>query len=163
MNVQHGPRVSIRPLTATDADGCDGVIATLPYHFGNKQGRAECARAVRASEGLVASDAGEVVGFLTVKHHFAESTEITWMAVRADRRAEGIGRALIERLSRDARASGRRILLVNTLSAAYDEGDVEDGYERTRRFYRSAGFVPAMELPNLWPDSPALLLVMPLS
>lgn len=160
MNVQH---VSIRPLIASDAVACDGVIATLPYHFGNQHGREECARAVRASAGLVALDDGEVVGFLTVKHHFEESAGITWMTVCAERRGEGIGRALIERLRHDARASGRRILLVNTVSAVYDEGDVEDGYERTRRFYRSTGFVPAMELPDLWPDSPALLLVMPLS
>jgi hypothetical protein len=33
---------------------------------------------------------------------------------------------------------------------------------RTRAFYRSVGFVPARELPNLWPGDKALLLAMPL-
>lgn len=84
------------------------------------------------------------------------------MVVRADQRGQGTGRALIDRLSRDIRESGRRLLLVMTLAATYDEGDVEDGYQRTRAFYRSVGFVPAREFPDLWPNSPALLLVMPL-
>jgi hypothetical protein len=39
---------------------------------------------------------------------------------------------------------------------------VVDGYNRTRAFYRSVGFIPARELPNLWPDHRALLFAMPL-
>jgi hypothetical protein len=42
------------------------------------------------------------------------------------------------------------------------EPGVVDGYNRTRAFYRSVGFIPARELPNLWPNHPALLLAMPL-
>ena len=42
------------------------------------------------------------------------------------------------------------------------EPGVVDGYDRTRAFYRSVGFIPARELPNLWPNHPALLLAMPL-
>ena len=36
------------------------------------------------------------------------------------------------------------------------------GYQRTRAFYRSVGFLPARELPDLWPGNKALLLVLPL-
>jgi hypothetical protein len=39
---------------------------------------------------------------------------------------------------------------------------VTDGYQRTRAFYRSVGFLPARELPDLWPGDKALLLAMPL-
>jgi hypothetical protein len=42
------------------------------------------------------------------------------------------------------------------------EPGVDDGYNRTRAFYRSVGFVPARELPDLWPGDKALLLAMPL-
>jgi hypothetical protein len=35
-------------------------------------------------------------------------------------------------------------------------------YQRTRAFYRSVGFLPARELPDLWPGNKALLLAMPL-
>jgi hypothetical protein len=51
----------IRPLMAADAPACDGVIASLPYHFGNADGRRECAEAVRSSAGLVAVEGGRAL------------------------------------------------------------------------------------------------------
>jgi GNAT superfamily N-acetyltransferase len=156
----HLPR--IRPLVAADAPACDAVIASLPYHFGNADGRRECAEAVRNSAGLVAVEGDRVVGFLTVVHHFPETSEINWMAVHADRRGRGIGRALIGRLTGELRDQGRRLLLVLTVSSLEEEPGIDDGYHRTRAFYRSVGFVPARELPDLWPGNKALLLAMPL-
>jgi GNAT superfamily N-acetyltransferase len=152
----------IRPLVAGDAPGCDAVIASLPYHFGNEDGRRECAEAVRTSAGLVAVEGDRVIGFLTFVHHFPETSEITWMAVHADHRGQGIGRALIRRLTGDLRTQGRGLLLVLTVSELEEEPGVDDGYNRTRAFYRSVGFVPARELPDLWPGDKALLLAMPL-
>jgi hypothetical protein len=49
-----------------------------------------------------------------------------------------------------------------TLSSLYDEGTTTDGYGRTRAFYRAHGFFDAREVPELWPNSPALLLIRPL-
>lgn len=43
------------------------------------------------------------------------------------------------------------------------EGGVVDGYNRTRAFYRALGFIAAREYPTLWPDSPAMLFVLPLA
>jgi GNAT superfamily N-acetyltransferase len=159
--VGHLPRT--RPLVAADAPACDAVIASLPYHFGSADGRRECAEAVRSSAGLVAVEGDRVVvGFLTVVHHFPETSEITWMAVHADRRGRSIGRALIGRLTGELRDQGRRLLLVLTVSSLEEEPGIDDGYHRTRAFYRSVGFVPARELPDLWPGNKALLLAMPL-
>jgi GNAT superfamily N-acetyltransferase len=155
-------RPLIRPLSVGDAPACSAVIASLPYHFGNEHGRRECAEVVRASAGLVAVEGDRVVGFLTVAHHFPETSEITWMAVHADRRGRGIGRALIQRLTGDLRGQGRRLLLVLTVSELQEEPGIDDGYNRTRAFYRSVGFIPARELPDLWPNDKALLLAMPL-
>ena len=125
--MSHLPR--IRPLVAADAPACDGVIASLPYHFGNADGLRECAEAVRSGAGLVA-----VKG----------------------------GRALIGRLTGELRDQGRRLLLMLTVSSLEEEPGIDDGYHRTRAFYRSVGFVPARELPDLWPGDKALLLAMPL-
>src|SRR5438093_548997 len=66
------------------------------------------------------------------------------------------------RLCRELGAEGRRLLRAMTLAASRDEGDVADGYGRTRAFYRALGFIPAREFPTYWPTSPALLLVLPL-
>jgi len=50
-----------------------------------------------------------------VAHHFESASEITWMAVHARHRGQGIGRALIGRLTGQLRAEGRRLLLVMPL------------------------------------------------
>jgi GNAT superfamily N-acetyltransferase len=81
--------------------------------------------------------------------------------VHAGHRDQGIGRALIRRLADQLRAEGRRLLLVLTVSSLEEPG-VTDGYQRTRAFYQAVGFLPARELPDLWPGNKALLLAMPL-
>jgi hypothetical protein len=73
------PDLAIRRLTAADAAACDEIVRSLPYHFGDPDGRRECAEAVRRSAGLVAVREGRVIGFLTVAHHFDATSEITWM------------------------------------------------------------------------------------
>jgi ribosomal protein S18 acetylase RimI-like enzyme len=153
---------TIRPLAAHDAAACDAIIRSLPYHFGDPGGRDDCARAVRRDPGLVAVAGGEVVGFLTVVRHFPAAAEITWMAVRADRRRQGLGGRLIAHLCASLRAEGCRLLLVMTLSALYKEPQRADSYAQTRAFYRAHGFLDARDLPDHWPSNPALLMVRPL-
>ena len=117
---------------------------------------------MRSQAGLAAVEGDRVVGFLTVVHHFPETSEITWMAVHAGRRGRGIGRALIQHLALQLRGQEQPPPLVLTVSSLAEEPGIDDGYHRTRAFYRSVGFVPARELPDLWPDDKALLLAMPL-
>jgi NAD(P)-dependent dehydrogenase (short-subunit alcohol dehydrogenase family)/ribosomal protein S18 acetylase RimI-like enzyme len=154
--------IEIRPLWAADGPACDAIVASLPYHFGQEDGRAEAARKVRTQPGLAAVVDGAVVGFLTVERHFEQAAEISWMAVHADHRRRGLGRALVERLCRDLAAEGRRVLLVLTVSPNDPGEEPPDGYQATRAFYRSVGFTLAMDLPGLWPNDTAVLMVRPL-
>ncbi len=156
------PGVTIRPLGPADAEACDRIIASLPYHFGDSAGRAECAEAVRSRPGLVACLEGRPVGFLTVERHGPESAEITWLAVEDAGRGRGIGTALVRELCRRLRGDGCRLMLVHTLAESLPEPGVVDGYARTRAFYRRLGFISAREYPDLWPSSPAQLFVLPL-
>ena len=149
----------IRSLMPEDGPGCDAVIATLPHHFGNERGVADCAVAVRAQQGIVAEVDGSIVGFLTFEPHGSASAEITWMAVRADRRRRGIGRALVARADELLREIGARFVFVLTLGPSVPD-DAEDGYEGTRRFYEAAGFAPLREFDlRSWDDEAALVLV----
>ena len=155
--------VGIRSLRPEDASACDGIIAGLPYHFALEQGRRDCAAAVRRDAGLVAIEDAAVVGFLTYLYRFDEAAEITWMAVRADRRRRGIGHALIDRLSEQLAAEGRRVLLVLTVSPSDPGAEPDDGYQSTRAFYRSTGFVLGRDLPGEWDSDTAVLMVRALA
>jgi GNAT superfamily N-acetyltransferase len=148
----------LRPLRPDDAVDCDAVIASLPYHFGDEDGRAACARAVRTGPGWVAEVDGRVVGFLTVRPWYEQALEITWMAVHADHRRRGIGRALIAEVAK-RRPSGVRYLIVTTLSEASPE-TVEDSYAGTRRFYRQNGFAPIWDPEGWWNDENQALLLL---
>jgi GNAT superfamily N-acetyltransferase len=154
--------VLIRPLGPRDAAACDRIIASLPYHFAHEQGRRDCADAVRREGGLVAVEGDEVVGFLTHVPRFEEAAEITWMAVRNDRRRRGIGHALIEALSQRLLAEGMRILVALTVSPSDPGPEPDDGYQSTRAFYRSTGFVLARDLRNEWESDMAVVMVKPL-
>jgi ribosomal protein S18 acetylase RimI-like enzyme len=156
------PELVIRPLRASDAERCDQIIASLPYHFAQEDGRRECADAVRSQPGLAAALDDTVVGFLTLQRHFDHAAEITWMAVHTDHRHHGIGRALIDKLSGDLAAEGRRLVLVLTVSPSDPGEEPPDGYQATRAFYQAMGFLLARDLPGLWPNDTAVLLVKPL-
>jgi ribosomal protein S18 acetylase RimI-like enzyme len=152
----------IRPLTPADGPGCDAVVLTLPYHFGHEGGRAQCARAVRTQAGLVAVENHVIVGFLTLARHDPASAEITWMAVRADRRRHGIGRRLVKHAIADLAADGVELLSVLTLAESVAEERDSDNYAETRSFYRALGFIPLRELVlEDWDDDAAVILARP--
>jgi GNAT superfamily N-acetyltransferase len=153
-----GP-IEVRHLERGDAPACDAIIASLPYHFGLESGRAECAEAVRRQDGLAAVSGREVVGFLTWRPWYRSSREITWMAVHADRRGDGAGRALLDRLAADSDGHAR-YLVVTTLSEASPEPGVLDGYVRTRRFYERNGFEPVWEPAGWWNEGNQAVLMV---
>lgn len=154
--------MTVRALELADAPACDAIVESLPYHFGNAEGRAHCAAAVRAERGLVAVDSDRVLGFVTWVPRFDAAAEVTWMAVRADQRRRGVGRMLLDELVGRLRSDGKRLLVVLTVSPNGDEDGPADGYAATRAFYSAMGFVLARELPREWDDDRAVMMVRPL-
>lgn len=152
----------VRDLHPADAPACDEILRGLPYFFGNEAGNASCARAVRTQRGWIAEHDGVAHGFLTVDHPLPTSPEITWMAVRAEHRRHGLGRALVGHAVRELTSSGAVALSVVTLAASVAETGA-DTYAGTRAFYERVGFLPVREFdPPGW-DTPGLLLVRPLT
>jgi ribosomal protein S18 acetylase RimI-like enzyme len=151
--------VVIRQLAQVDAEACDAIVATLPYHFGDDQGRRDCAAAVRLQAGLAAERDRQVIGFLIVEPRFADCAEITWMAVRADQRRRGVGRMLLDRLAADTSAAGRHFLLVLTVSPSDGPDEIPDGYQATRAFYQANGFVLARDFAGYWESDTPVLMV----
>jgi ribosomal protein S18 acetylase RimI-like enzyme len=151
-------KVVIRPLEVADAVECDAVLASLPYFFGDPSGIEQCHEAVRTQRGFVAEVEGAVLGFITLEQHQPGSSEITWLAVHAERRRGGIGRRLVDTAVELLRGEGQSMLFVLTLGPSVPE-DAEDNYEGTREFYRRCGFVGLREFGlRDWNDAAALVL-----
>lgn len=149
----------IRPLDPIDAPECDAIIASLPDWFGLQEGIDECAEAVRTQPGLVCERDGRVVGFLTVVRPSAVTAEISWLAVHANDRGDGVGTKMVEGLVADLSGTGVRLLLVKTLSDREDPGPE---YAATRAFYLARGFSPAAELDLFGPENPIQLMSRPI-
>ena len=143
---------------ASDAAACDAIVRGLPDWFANEDGLREQAELVRTGDGLVVVEDGAVVGFLTYARLNARTAEVTWMAVRADRRRRGIGAVMIEELTARLSREGMRMLVVKTLSDREDPGTE---YAQTRAFYLRCGFVPVAELDIWGPENPCQLLSKP--
>ncbi|CAN5646880.1 hypothetical protein BH24ACT22_BH24ACT22_02600 [soil metagenome] len=85
----------------------------------------------------VAVEDGQVVGFGTLRSDRDEKAEISWIAIDAARRREGIGRGLLSRIEENLTERNAKSLMVKTLSKEVDYPT----FESTRRFYEQNGFV----------------------
>lgn len=113
-----------------------------------------------STETVVGPDGGsvpaeDVLGVLLVDQRYPTSAEVHLLAVRRKHHRAGIGRSLLERVEKDLRAQGVRLLSVKTLGPSAPDPD----FDRTRAFYTACGFHPVEEFPDLWADSPCLLMV----
>lgn len=109
--------------------------------------------------GSAGEDTGTVMGFLTLREHFPEAWDVHCLAVHADYRRRGVGRALQRHVERWLAARGVRFLQVKTIAATCDDPN----YAETRKFYLGVGYTPLEVFPTLWhPHNPALQLIMSL-
>jgi GNAT superfamily N-acetyltransferase len=142
------------------ASECERVLRTLPLWFGIEASLLEYVHDTQQFPTFVARAAGEVIGFVTVREHFREAWEVHCIAVAAQVRNQGVGRALQAHVERWLAARGVRFLQVKTLADSHPSAE----YAETRRFYASVGYVPLEVFPTLWgPRLPVLQLIKALS
>jgi len=146
---------ALRLAHLEDAPACAAILGLLPDWFGIPSSNDRYAEEIPRLTIEVAVGGGQVLGFLTLKRHFAESGEIYVLGVRPELHRHGIGTALVRWAEDTLRAEGRRFLLVKTLGPSHPSPH----YAATRAFYRARGFAPLEELPDLWPGNPCLILV----
>jgi len=78
----------------------------------------------------------EMFGFLVLRTADVASVEISWLAVNAKVQAHGIGTKLVCDVMNIISEKGFKIAYVKTLA----ETAKDDGYARTRAFYKKIGF-----------------------
>jgi GNAT superfamily N-acetyltransferase len=143
----------------SDSAAVERLLRALPDWFGIESAIVEYVRDAHTKPTYLALDeSGEVVGAILLTRHNVHAAEVHLMAVIPDRHRRGIGRTLLRRVEGDLRADGVRLLEVKTLGPSM----ADDGYERTRAFYESVGFLPLEEIEGLWPGNPCLIMVKPL-
>lgn len=147
-------RVVIEKATGR-ADVVADLLAGLPEWFGIEEANERYAAAAERFPNYIAHERGQALGIALVDRRYAQSAELHLVAVRRDRRRQGVGQALIAAVEDDLRRDGVRLLSLKTLGPSLPDKN----YDQTRRFYQSLGFVPVEEFADLWPDTPCLLMV----
>ena len=131
---------------------CDGVLGDLSDWFGFEDVNAAYVRDVAELPTFAIEDDA----FLALKVHNPRAAELYVIGVRRDRHRRGLGTALLDAAEAYLRARDVEYLQVKTLGPSYPD----EGYERTRRFYETRGFVPLEEIHGLGDtDNPCLLMV----
>lgn len=135
---------------------CRAVLADLPLWFGLPESNEEYARGVRSYPFTAIFDAGEAIGFASVRRNNEYTAEIYVMGILERRHGRGLGTRLVEELSKRLKAEGIEYLEVKTLDASRESEE----YRRTRLFYASVGFRPFETMKELWgEDNPCLIMV----
>lgn len=132
------------------------ILDELPQWFGIEEAKEAYARAARDLPMFACMVDAKAVGFLTLKVHNEFTAELHSMGILPQWQRHGFGAHLVHRAERYAKEKGMRFLTVKTLAP----NKVDENYGATRQFYRTAGFVPLEELPDLWgPNNPCLLMI----
>jgi GNAT superfamily N-acetyltransferase len=135
---------------------CEQVLRSLPMWFGIEEALQMYANDTLTHPTFAATEGEKVVGFVSLKEHFAQAWEIHCMAVHAASRNAGIGRVLVAHVEAWLAAKNVTLLQVKTVAAT----SPSKAYAQTREFYSHLGFQPLEVFPLLWaPQNPCLQLI----
>jgi GNAT superfamily N-acetyltransferase len=143
--------------TAADSAEVAAILRELPEWFGIEEATLGYIAAAERLPNYFAFDqtTGDVLGVLLTEQRFPSSVEIHLMAVKPRWHRSGVGRQLLAHVEADLRSAGVRLLSVKTLGPSQPD----PGYDRTRLFYESVGFLPVEEFHELWQGTPCLVMV----
>jgi GNAT superfamily N-acetyltransferase len=135
---------------------CEEVLRSLPMWFGIERALVMYADDSLRLPTFAAVEGTKVIGFISLLQHFAHAWEIHCIAVRAESRNEGYGKALMAHAESWLAGQGVSLLQVKTVAATSSSKE----YALTREFYCHLGYQPLEVFPKLWdPHNPALQLV----
>ncbi len=125
---------------------CEAVLRTLPKWFGIEHALQMYVEDTCRMPTFALDDGQRLLGFLTLREHFAASWEIHCMAMAADARGQGLGTRLLDHAQTWLAARGVEFLQVKTVAATSNSAE----YAETRKFYAARGFTPLEIFPQLW-------------
>jgi GNAT superfamily N-acetyltransferase len=145
----------IGPSLSAEAK-CEEILRSLPLWFGIEESLLMYAKDSGRLPSFAVLEAGRIVGFLSLMQHFPTAWEIHCVAIHAQSRNQGYGKALLSHAERWLVEQGVSLLQVKTIAAT----SASASYAQTREFYSRLGFLPLEVFPHLWsPSNPCLQLV----
>ena len=136
------------------------ILHSLPDWFGIPEATANYIEQSAEMPFIAAFDGNTPIGFLAIKETSPSAAEVCVMGVLPQYHRKGTGKALIDSCVTYCKDKGYALLHVKTL----DSSCPDESYEKTRRFYTSAGFLPLETMKELWgEDNPCLVMVKPLN
>jgi len=131
------------------------IMHSLPAWFSPPEDIERKAVIHRGYPFIAAYHGGDPIGFAALKIHNAYTVDIYNLGVMEKYHRQGAGGRLIEEAERFCAAGGYVFLTVKTLDASAEY----EPYERTRSFYRKAGFVPLEVFTTFWnEENPCLFM-----
>jgi len=132
------------------------ILRALPEWFGIEKSTVQYIKDADSMPTMLVRDGEEVIGFVTIRMHFPESADIHCMGILPAYHRKGIGRQLVHAVENYLKLDGVKFLQVKTVS----DGNQDESYAETRKFYLGVGFTPLEVFPTLWDEwNPALLLI----
>jgi ribosomal protein S18 acetylase RimI-like enzyme len=139
---------------------CEPILRSLPDWFGIESANTQYLHDIDSLPTFLALQAGEPIGFLSLKEHNPYTCEIYVMGVLPEYHHQGIGHTMLTQAEAYLRNRGVEYLQVKTLSNAHPD----ENYARTRAFYLSHDFRPLEEFKDLWgSENPCLQMIKALS
>ncbi len=135
---------------------CEEVLRSLPMWFGIEDALVLYADDSVRLPTFAVVESKKIKGFISLRQHFPHAWELHCIAVQAEARNNGCGRALIAHAESWLCKQGAAWLQVKTVAATSPSA----AYAQTREFYRRMGFMPLEVFPELWSKrNPCLQLV----
>ena len=135
---------------------CIPIVRSLPEWFGIESAIVHYSTEIDTLPTFLASAAGRVIGFVSLKQHTPYSAEVYVMAVLQETHRKGVGRTLIRSSEDWLKRYGVQYLQVKTLGPS----DPDESYAKTRLFYEAVGFYPLEEFKQIWDeDNPCLIMI----
>lgn len=116
--------------TLNERKQCEAVLRSLPMWFGIEDALQMYADDSVRLPTFAAIEDMEVKGFISLRQHFRHAWEVHCIAVRADARNKGYGKALSTHAERWLSAQGVTLLQVKTVAAT----SPSKAYAQTREF-----------------------------
>lgn len=128
--------MTIQIKKTTDVDAAYAIAKDLPDFF-NEEGYRNMQKDFEKDTIYGAYEDDKMVGFVSYKKLNSQALELSWLGVFKEYQGKGVGTKLVTESLEDMGAEFE-VCMVKTLS----EVDPDEGYKRTRGFYKKLGFIP---------------------